>query len=109
MQHMSLPDDSFEELLQDYASDTTDDGFSDLLMSKIDMQTRRQKQAKKICLYAAMFVGGLIAGKQVLALFEIWQSSAPISSLSSLPLIPIMAAIILPFMVWLFEQQEFSL
>ncbi len=109
MNHMAIPEENFENILQDYAGDTGDNGFSDFVILQINDTANKQERAKRICLYGAIFIGGLISGKQTLALMDSWQSTSLSTVIVSVPLIPIMAAISLAFTLWVVEQQDFAL
>jgi len=109
MNHMSLPDENFQALLAEYAEDTIDNGFSDIIIAQISAQSLSETRIRRYGLFGACVVGGLIAGTQLLKLSEILDGTAVTEAFSTLPVLPLAAAIFIPLTVWLLEQREISL
>ncbi|NNE56712.1 MAG: hypothetical protein HKN36_01270 [Hellea sp.] len=106
---MSLPDENFQMLLADYARDTKDNGFSEAVVTRIAAQSQSEARIRRYGIMGAILVGGAIAGTQILQFSKIFDGAAISGAFSSLPLVPLAAAIFIPFMVWLLEQREISL
>lgn len=113
---MHMPDDNnYSRLLADYLAPAGDDGFADTLMAEIDAQNVQAAAAKlarlrRIALYGAGFVGGIIAAVQLpklAAMFQGVEASIPAlpvdgintSSLAFDPAL-IMAAIFVGLVLW---------
>jgi len=68
---MQNSDDFFgdnKDMLSEYAAPVTDNGFSDGVLKSIEAQTRKVERIRRISIYGACFVGGIIAASQLPAL-----------------------------------------
>lgn len=78
---MHMPDDeNFRGLLAGYVAPAEEDGFSDIMMAEIDAQSVQANAAKqallrRLALYAAGFIGGIIAALQLPKLLGLFQGA----------------------------------
>jgi len=69
MNMMTQPEDNlFQDMLTDYTMPASDDGFTDILMQKIQAEKARAERLRKSLIYGACFIGGVIAATQLPAL-----------------------------------------
>jgi len=64
MMMQNLDDNLFQDLLSDYATPVSEDGFSDTVLNKINAEARKVERIRKISIYSACFVGGMSAATQ---------------------------------------------
>ena len=106
---MPIPDDNFEALLSDFAADTVDDGFSDTVLREITSHQSKRTRQKKLSLYAAMFLGGIITGAQLPLIYQTYESLDLSLAVNQMIGIPILACIVALGGVLMMESREFSL
>ena len=63
-----LGDNLFKDMLSDYAAPVADEGFSQNVLAAVEAATKREERIRRVSIYGASFVGGLIAASQFPAL-----------------------------------------
>lgn len=112
MNMMTQPDDNlFQDLLADYAAPVSDDGFTDAVMHKLQAETARTERIRRFAIYAACFIGGMIAATQIptlmgliagmdVAVPELPSSDALTASPLAFPQWAMISVVLLGFVLW---------
>jgi hypothetical protein len=82
-----IDDNKFQNLLSDYVAPTPDEGFSDAFMTQLSAEETRLPLYRRLALYGAGFIGGIIAALQLPNLVSLLQGlnvDLPAASMSGL-------------------------
>lgn len=104
---MQDPNDNlFKDMLADYCAPVQEDGFSQNIMAQVNINIQRQEHIRRVSIYGASFVGGLIAASQfpsllgLVAKMNIVVPSLPHTDSLSLSTWSLAGLILLSFVLW---------
>lgn len=104
---MQTPDDNlFQNMLAEYAAPIADDGFSQNVIASLEAAGKREERIRRVSIYGASFVGGLIAASQFPALLSIVAKvnialpGLPDGGVMSLSQWSILGVVLLGFVLW---------